>query len=141
MTATIVAAELQVSRGFDSVLLGVFKISGAANAEIIVFSRGRQLALMSSPALLVWLNRLWVRAPVGATVSSAESLGFDGLTIKMSDFNKMEHRGWGLQSGADQTRKLEALRDSQSFPPSLHLLAWRIGAWPAMPAGTQSDMS
>lgn len=50
-------------------------------------------------------------------------------------------RGWGFDFEATPARHLQAIKDLKAFPSSLQLTAWRIGAWPVLPVGTQTAMS
>ena len=68
-----------------------------------------------------------------ATAAEAYGATFDGSPVK--------HDSWGLYRGAGQTRISEAFRDLRIFPSSLHLLAYKIGAWRVRLNGTLTNMS
>ena len=53
----------------------------------------------------------------------------------------MKRDSWGLFRGAGRTRILEAFRDLRISPPSLRLLAYKIGAWRVRLNGTLTNMS
>ena len=52
-----------------------------------------------------------------------------------------QHMGWGLYPEADQTRILQAYHDLRRFRSSLHLFAYKIGAWHVRLNGTLTNMS
>ena len=68
-----------------------------------------------------------------ATAAEAYGATFDGSSAKRDR--------WGLRRGAGQFRILEAFRDLRVFPSSLHLLAYKIGAWRVRLNGTLTNMS
>ena len=114
---SMVVAELQPSHHFDPLFAeaSIFKVLTAANAQV---SGGRQLDLRSFLASEAAYNG-------GRFIN-------DGARA---------HPGWGLYEGPGPGRKVAASRDLRAFPPSLHSLAWKIGAWPVKLIGAQSDMS
>ena len=117
--ATIIGAELQVSRNFSYTAIQphIWKLVTMANTQVLGFWGGRLLGLISFVA----------------TAAKAYGTEFDGSVAKRDS--------WGLHQGADHTRILEAFQDSKKFPSSLHLSAYKIGAWHVRLNGALSNMS
>ena len=119
ISAVFCAAELQVSRKADmrELELHIFNLLTAANKLITGWWKGKQLGLIS----------FW-----------ATAARHNGAIFAQ---NGVSHKAWGL----DPTSKLEdlvrAVKDVNQFPSSLHLTAWKLGAWPVLLTGTQTTMS
>ena len=117
--ATIIGAELQVSRNFSYAATQprILKLVTMANTQVLGYWGGRLLGLVSFVA----------------TAAKAYGAKFDGSSVKRD--------GWGLHHAAGQTRILEAFQDLRKSPSSLHLLAYKIGAWRVRLNGTLTNMS
>ena len=117
--ATIIGAELQVSRNFSYAATQphILKLVTMANTQVLGYWGGRLHGLISFVA----------------TAAKAYGANFDGSAVKRDS--------WGLRHGAGQTRILEAFQDLRKFPSSLHLLAYKIGAWYVRLNGTLTNMS
>ena len=55
--------------------------------------------------------------------------------------NGVSRHAWGLDPRASLEDILRAIKDLSNFPSSLHLAAWKIGAWPVLMTGAQTAMS
>ena len=119
IAATYIFAELEVSRNLSylTIMPHIFKLATMANSQVVGYWGGRLRGLISFVAEAA--------VAYGAVFE-------DGL---------VRHPGWGLYPGADQTRILQAYHDLRSFRSSLHLFAYKIGAWYVRLSGTQADMS
>ena len=119
IAAVFCAAELQVSRELKTPDLDfhVFGLVASANELIAGRRQGRQLGLIKFLA------------------SAAKH---NGATFTLSGVFR---RASGLEPSASLGRILRAMKDVAGFPPSLHLAAWKIGAWPALMTGAQTTMS
>ena len=119
IAAAFCAAELQVSRGasMSDLELIIFGLVTAANKLITGWRKGRQLGLVRFLAAAARRN--------GAVFSP----------------NGVSHRAWGLGPAAKLEDIFRAIKDLAQFPSSLHLTAWKLGAWPVLMTGTQTTMS
>ena len=95
----------------------VFGLASSANQLITGRWKGRQLGLVRFLANAAKHN--------GATYSR----------------NGVSRRAWGLDPQASLDNILRPIKDLSEFPSSLHLTAWKIGAWPVLMTGTQTAMS
>ena len=113
------AAELQVSRDIKlpELELIAFGLVAAATRLITGWWKGRQLGL--------------VRFLASAAKQNGSIYSPSGVS----------HRAWGLDPQASPEHISRAIEDLNNFPSSLHLAAWKIGAWPALLTGTQTAMS
>ena len=89
----------------------------AANELITSWWKGRQLGLVRFLAAAARRN--------GAVFSS----------------NGASHRAWGLDPNSKLEDIVRAIKDLAQFPSSLHLTAWKLGAWPVLMTGTQTTIS
>ena len=55
--------------------------------------------------------------------------------------NGAHRRARGLEPRAPPDRILHAMKDMKEFLSSLHLTAWKLGAWPALFSGAQAAIS
>ena len=119
IAATYITAELEVSRNLSylTIMPHIFELVKMANFQVFGYWGGRLRGLVSFVAEAA--------VTYGAVFE-------DGI---------VRHPGWGLYPGADRTRILQAYQDLRSFRSSLHLFAYKIGAWYVRLPGTQSDMS
>ena len=119
IAATYILAELEVSRNLSylNTQPHIFKLVTMANSQVIGYWGGRLRGLVS--------------------FASEAALAYGGVF----EDGIARHPGWGLYPQADQTRILQAYHDLRSFRSSLHLFAYKIGAWYVRLPGTQSDMS
>ena len=119
IAAAFCAAELQVSREalMPDLELHIFGLVAAANELITGWRKGRQLGLVRFLAAAARRN--------GAVFSP----------------NGVSHRAWGLGPAAKLEDIVRAIKDLARFPSSLHLAAWKLGAWPVLMTGTQTTMS
>ena len=113
------AAELQVSRdaSMSDLEHNIFDLVASADKLITGWWQGRQLGLVKFLATAAKHN--------GATISQ----------------KGVEHRAWGLGPSSEPADLLRAIKDLSSFSSSLHLTAWKLGAWPVHMTGTQTTMS
>ena len=119
VSATFCAAEPQVSRKAQmrDLELRIFGLVNAANELIAGWWKGRQLGLARFLAAAARHN--------GAVFSP----------------NGVSHRAWGLGPNAKLEDLVRAIRDLAQFPSSLHLTAWKLGAWPVLMTGAQTTIS
>ena len=119
MASTFCAAELQASREASThdLELHIFGLVAAANELIAGWRRDRQLGLARFLAAAARRN--------GAIFSP----------------NGVSRRAWGLGPNAKLEDIVRAIKDLAQFPSSLHLAAWKLGAWPALMAGAQTTIS
>ena len=118
VAATLATAELEASRGMDPswVAQRIGGLLEAVNDKLVGF----------------WQGRL-----VGGIRFLSSAAAFNGTTF---DGALVRQEGWGLVMESDIARMWQAYRDMADFPSSLHLLAWRIGAWPMKLTGTLTEM-
>ena len=119
ISAVFCAAELQVSRKAEmhELELHIFNLVTSANKLITGWWKGKQLGLIS----------FW------ATAARHHGAIFAP--------NGVSHKAWGLDPNAKLEDLVRAVRDIDQFPSSLHLTAWKLGAWPVLLTGTQTTMS
>ena len=119
ISATFCAAELQVSRKAQmrDLELRIFGLLTSANKLITGWWKGRQLGLVRFLAAAARHN--------GAIFAP----------------NGVSHRAWGLDPNAKLEDLVRAIRDLAEFPSSLHLAAWKLGAWPILMTGAQTTIS
>ena len=119
IASTFCAAELQVSReaSMRDLELRIFGLVSAANTLITGWWKGRQLGLIRFLAAAARHN--------GAVFSS----------------NGVSHRAWGLDPNSKLEGILRDIKDLAQFPCSLHLTAWKLGAWPVLMTGAQTTLS
>ena len=117
------SAEFQVPRSLDATLVASHpcgklrpKVSTADNAPITDGRRGRQLGPIS----------------FSASTRNCGKADFDGLSVAP--------KVRGLQRRTSRPRRNRAFPGVSGFPPSLHLLAWKQGAWPSRMPGMQADV-
>ena len=115
---TGVEAEFEGARISGATLVGngLSKVVTAADAQKPGRRRGRQLDSISFLAF-------------AATCNGAE---FDGLMVT--------HKGRSLYPRSTKARLSQDFNDARSFLSSLHLIAWKPGAWPVKMFGTQADV-
>ena len=113
------AAELQASRqaAMSDLELHIFDLVATADKLITGWWKGRQLGLVKFLASAAKHN--------GASISRYG----------------VEHRAWGLTPSSEPQELIRASEDLKHFPSSLHLTAWKLGAWPVHMTGTQTTMS
>ena len=97
--------------------LHMFGLVTSANELVAGWRRGRQLGLIKFLA--------------SAAKRNAATFPLNGVF----------RRDWGLEPQASLGRILRAMEDVAEFPSSLHLAAWKIGAWPVLLTGTQTTTS
>ena len=112
-------AEFRVSRRFAlrSMRDFLFAVSIPSETQFRGRRQGRQLGLISS---------------------TYEATKFNGAHFCWA-FASCQCRG--LHAGASMARLMRAFDDDCSFPPSLHLLAHKSGAWPIKMLGAQTPFS
>ena len=110
ISAVFCAAELQVSRKAEmhELELHIFNLVTSANKLITGWWKGKQLGLIS----------FW------ATAARHHGALFAP--------NGVSHKAWGLEPKAKLEDLVRAVRDVNEFPSSLHLAAWKLGAWPVL---------
>ena len=115
----LVAAEFQMSRDYalDDIELNISPMLVAANDHVVGYWQG---SLRGAISFL-------------AEAGKAQGLKNDDVLVA--------REGWGLYTESDALRAAQALRDLRQFPSSLHLLAYRLGAWEVRLQGTQTAMS
>ena len=118
ISAVFCAAELQVSRKAQmrDLELHIFGLVTSANKLITGWRKGKQLGLVRFLAAAARHN--------GANFAP----------------NGVSHRAWGLDPNAKLEDLVRAVRDIDQFPSSLHLAAWKLGAWPVLMTGTQTTI-
>ena len=97
--------------------LRIFGLATSANELITGWWKGRQLGLVRFLAAAARHN--------GAVFAP----------------NGVSRRAWGLGPNAKLEDLVRAIKDLAQFPSSLHLAAWKLGAWPTPMPGTQTTMS
>ena len=97
--------------------LHIFDLVATADKLITGWWKGRQLGLVKFLATAAKHN--------GASLSQ----------------KGVAHRAWGLDPSSEPADLIRATKDLASFPSSLHLTAWKLGAWPVHMNGTQTTMS
>ena len=119
ISAVFCAAELQVSRKAETpeLEMHIFNLVTSANKLITGWWKGKQLGLVRFLAAAARHN--------GAIFAP----------------NGVSHKAWGLDPNAKLEDLVRAVRDVDQFPSSLHLTAWKLGAWPILLVGTQTTMS
>ena len=119
IAAVFCAAELQVSReaSMSDLELHIFDLVASADKLITGWWKGRQLGLVKFLATAAKHN--------GASISQ----------------KGVEHRAWGLDPSSETAELFRASKDLTHFTSSLHLTAWKLGAWPVHMTGTQTTMS
>ena len=119
IAAVFCAAELQVSREAElcDLEMLIFSLVTSANKLIAGWWKGKQLGLVRFLAAAARHN--------GAIFTP----------------NGVSHKAWGLDPNAKLEDLVRAVRDIDQFPSSLHLTAWKLGAWPVLLTGTQTTMS
>ena len=107
-----------MSRGhtYEALELSIFKVLIAANGQVAGYWGGRRLGAISFLA----------------EAGKAQRLKFDGTLATQN--------GRGLYPEAARQRLIQAFYDLRYFPSSLHLLAYRSGAWEVRLQGTQTTM-
>ena len=77
----------------------------------------------------------WQGGQLGITSFVYEAADARGV---ISDGAFVLYESWGLNAAATARRIIQAIDAIFSFPPSSHLLARKLGAWPAKMIGAQT---
>ena len=119
MAATLCSADLEVSRKFQfpEIEPRIFYLAISANELVTGWRKGRQLG------------------PIKFLASAGEGNGASFT------FVGIPRRAWRLDPEAAPARYLQPLKDLKVFRASLHLTAWKLGAWPVLLAWAQTTMS